>query len=262
MTTPLDGLRGRLGGLPLRLLALAGAVAGWQLATSLADSLFFPTPVTVMRAFWNDWLLELPSTWEENLQPSLGRLVAGYLVAAVGGISAGVAIGRSRSVSDYLEPIVHFVRAIPPPALLPLFFVLLGIGDTMKIALIATGVFPPILLNAIEGVQTIDPLYLDTARSLRIGRMRRLTHVILPAAGPKIFAGLRISMSIAVILMVVSEMFAATDGLGFRVLRAQRQFKSVDVWAGLVMLGLVGASLNVALGLVERWALRGMRAQS
>ena len=81
-------------------------------------------------------------------------------------IVAGVAIGRSRPLGDYVEPIIHFVRAIPPPALLPLFLVLLGIGDSMKVALIAVGVFPPILLNTIDGVRSIDPLYLDTARVL------------------------------------------------------------------------------------------------
>jgi ABC-type nitrate/sulfonate/bicarbonate transport system permease component len=188
------------------------------------------------------------------------RLLAGYLLAAALGIGAGVAMGRSQVVSEYVEPIIHFVRAIPPPALLPLFLVLLGIEDNMKIALIATGVFPPILLNAIDGVRSIDPLFLDTARSLRISPVRRVTHVILPAAAPKIFAGLRISLSIAVILMVISELIAATNGLGFRILQAQRQFKMVDLWAGLVMLGLVGTALNAVLSLIERWALRGMRA--
>jgi ABC-type nitrate/sulfonate/bicarbonate transport system permease component len=252
--------RQRLKDVALRLVVLACAVACWQLLAIWAGSLFFPPAGTVLRAFWTDWVLELGSTWEENLRPSLGRLLAGYGLAAVLGVAAGVAIGRSRAVSEYVEPIIHFVRAIPPPALLPLFLVLLGIEDNMKIALIATGVFPPILLNAIDGVRSIDPLFLDTARSLRISPVRRVTHVILPAAAPKIFAGLRISLSIAVILMVISELIAATNGLGFRILQAQRQFKMVDLWAGLVMLGLVGTALNAVLSLIERWALRGMRA--
>jgi ABC-type nitrate/sulfonate/bicarbonate transport system permease component len=128
------------------------------------------------------------------------------------------------------------------------------------VALIAVGVFPPILLNTIDGVRSIDPLYLDTAQAYRISRTRRLTHVVLPAAAPKIFAGLRISLSIAVILMVISELIAATNGVGFRILQAQRQFKMVDLWAGLVVLGAMGAGLNAVLALIERRILRWRRA--
>jgi ABC-type nitrate/sulfonate/bicarbonate transport system permease component len=168
-------------------------------------------------------------------------------------------IGRSRRLGDYVEPVIDFVRAIPPPALLPLFLVVLGIDDSMKVALIATGVFPPILLNSIDGVRSIDPLYLETASVFRISRVRRVTHVILPSAAPKIFAGLRISMSIAVILMVISELVAATNGVGFRILQAQRQFKMVDLWAGLVVLGVIGAVLNAALTVIERRVFRWER---
>jgi ABC-type nitrate/sulfonate/bicarbonate transport system permease component len=193
------------------------------------------------------------------MRPSLQRLLSGYLLAAVGSVTLGVAIGRSKHLGEYIEPIIHFVRAIPPPALLPLFIVLLGIDDTMKVALIATGVFPPILLNTTEGVRSIDPLYLETASSYRISRVRRITHVILPAAAPKIFAGLRISMSIAVILMVISELFAAADGVGFRIIQSQRLFKMVDLWAGLVVLGAMGGILNGVLVLIERRVLRWTR---
>jgi ABC-type nitrate/sulfonate/bicarbonate transport system permease component len=167
-----------------------------------------------------------------------------------------VLIGRSRRLGDYVEPVIDFVRAIPPPALLPLFLVVLGIDDSMKIALIATGVFPPILLNSIDGVRSIDPLYLDTANVFRISRLRRITHVILPSAAHKIFAGLRISMSIAVILMVISELIAATNGVGFRILQSQRQFRMVDLWAGLIVLGVLGAVLNAGLTVIERRVFR------
>jgi ABC-type nitrate/sulfonate/bicarbonate transport system permease component len=243
----------------LRLLVLAGALAFWKVATSLADSLFFPPPEDVLRAVWEDWFGEWSTTWSANISPSLERLLSGFLLAAAIGIGAGVLIGRSRTLGDYVEPIIHFVRAIPPPALLPLFIVLLGIDDNMKIALIATGVLPPILLNTIDGLRSVDTLYFDTAEAFRIPRRQRFTHVILPATAPKIFAGLRISMSIAVILMVISELYAATDGIGFRILRAQRQFKMVDLWAGLVVLGMLGAVLNGALTVVERRVLRWTR---
>jgi ABC-type nitrate/sulfonate/bicarbonate transport system permease component len=246
--------------LGLQITVIVAVIIGWAIATAWADSLFFPPPSEVFAEVWNGWIMDWSTAWEENVRPSLGRLLSGFLLAAVVSIGLGVAIGRSRSLGDYVEPIIHFVRSIPPPALLPLFIVLLGIDDNMKIVLIATGVFPPILLNTIDGVRTIDPLYLETAKVYRISRLRRLTHVILPAAAPKIFAGLRISLSIAVILMVISELVAATNGVGFRILQAQRQFKMVELWAGLVVLGAIGAALNAGLALIERRVLRWRRA--
>ena len=240
----------------IQAAVVLGVLVVWKVGTEWKDSLFFPTPNKVLDEVWNGWIRNWSDSWNNSLFPSLKRLLAGFLLAAVASITLGVAIGRSRTLGDYVEPVIHFVRSIPPPALLPLFFVLLGIGDSMKIGLIAVGVFPPILLNTIDGVRSIDPLYLDTADAYRITRIRRLTHVILPSAAPKIFAGLRISMSIAVILMVISELFAATDGVGFRIVQAQTQFKMVDLWAGLVVLGAMGAVLNGALSLIERRVLR------
>ena len=238
---------------------VVAVLVGWNLATRWADSLFFPPPREIFAEVWNGWISPWDDTWRENLAPSLARLLGGFVLAAVISIALGVLIGRSRTLGDYIEPIVHFVRSIPPPALLPLFIVLLGIGDGMKVVLIAVGVFPPILLNTIDGVRAIDPVALDTATAYRISRRFRLTHVILPAAAPKIFAGLRISLSIAVILMVISELVAATNGVGFRILQSQRQFKMVDLWAGLVVLGAIGAALNGVLALIERRVLRWRR---
>lgn len=249
-------LRSHAADVLIRLAALGALLAFWWWATARSDSLFFPTPDTVFESVWNDWLNNFGESWRENFGPSLKRLLLGYGVAAAASVAIGVAIGRSRRFGEYVEPIIHFVRAVPPPAFLPLFIILLGIEDLQKIVLIAVGVFPPILLNTIDGVRSIDPQQFETAAVLQISRRRRITHVILPAAAPKIFAGLRISMSIAVILMVISELFAATNGLGFRILQTSRQYRYVELWAGIVVLGVVGTVLNGMLVLVERRVLR------
>jgi ABC-type nitrate/sulfonate/bicarbonate transport system permease component len=240
----------------IRIAAVAALLAFWWWATARADSLFFPTPDLVFESLWNDWFENFDESWRESFWPSLRRLLLGFGLAAFVSMVVGVAIGRSRKFGDYVEPIIHFIRAIPPPAFLPLCFILIGIGDLQKIVLIAVGVFPPILLNTIDGVRSIDPQQFDTAEVFQISKVRRVTHVILPAAAPKIFAGLRISMSIAVILMVISELVAATDGLGFRIVQSSRQFKYVELWAGIVVLGIVGIVLNGLLLLVERRVLR------
>lgn len=249
-------IRAHLADIMIRIAVLVSLVAFWWWATARAQSLYFPTPDTVFEAVWNDWLTNWSESWRENFWPSLKRLLLGFGLAAVSSIVIGVGIGRSRKFGDYIEPIIHFIRAIPPPAFLPLFIILLGIGDLQKVALIAIGVFPPILLNTIDGVRSIDPQQFDTADVFQISTRRRITHVILPSAAPKIFAGLRISMSIAVILMVISELFAATDGIGFRILQSSRQFRYVELWAGIVVLGLVGTVLNGMLVFVERRVLR------
>ena len=130
-----------------------------------------------------------------------------------------------------------------------------GIGDQMKIIVIATGALWPILLNTVEGVRAADPVLLDTARSYRLGGLRRLQHLTLPAAGPQIFAGLRQAVSIAIILMVISEMFAANEGLGFAIIQFQRTFAVPEMWSGTILLGLIGFGLAWALRLVERRVL-------
>jgi ABC-type nitrate/sulfonate/bicarbonate transport system permease component len=238
----------------LRLSVLAALIAVWQIVTMLNPSVFFPTFTTIVDRFVNAWLTN-PVAIQTHLVPSLGRLLAGWLLAVVVGISVGTLIGMSSRLADFIEPSAQFLRAIPPPALIPLFIVLFGIGDAMKVAMITFGVIWPIVINTIDGVRSVDPLQLDTGRIYRVGLVDRLFRIILPSAAPKIFAGLRVSLSIAVILMVISEMIATLNGVGFTLVQAQRSFRTLDVWAGIVLLGIIGYSLNLVLGVVERRVL-------
>jgi ABC-type nitrate/sulfonate/bicarbonate transport system permease component len=257
---------GWLGALGLRLSVLIGLVVAWQVITMLVDDpVSWPTFADVVGRFWDKWATD-PAAWLRSIVPSLARLLAGWLAAVAVGIGVGVLIGLSARARDYVNPIVQFLRAIPPPALLPLFIVLLGIGDVMKAAMIMFGVVWPILLNTADGVASVDPLLRETGRVYRIGFRDELTRIILPSAAPKIFAGLRVSLSIAVILMVISEMVATVNGVGFELVQAQRGFRSLDVWATIVLLGLLGYTLNGILGWIEgvvlRWHRGAMRTHS
>jgi ABC-type nitrate/sulfonate/bicarbonate transport system permease component len=241
----------------LRWMVLILAVLLWQVWALRQDSAFFPPPFEIIGRFQENWLSApatslflTPAVWD-NVVPSLLRMGAGWTIAVVVGIGLGTALGLTRSLSDYIDPLVHFARAIPPPALIPLFLVLLGVGSTSKVMLIAFGVVWPILLNTIDGVKSVDSVQLDTGRSFRIDARRRLTHIILPAASPKIFAGLRISLSLSLILMVISEMVAASGGIGFSLVQAQRSFQILNMWAGILLLGVLGYLLNGALLAVE-----------
>lgn len=240
-------------------IGVLGVVFGvWWMLTRSSDSIFFPTPTDVLPAAWNDWLVD-GETWTKNILPSVRRLLYGFFMSAAASITLGLALGRNRRFSEFIEPLIHFGRAVPPPALLPLLLIVLGIGDVQKVTLIALGVAPPILLNSIEGARSVETLQLDTAAAYQVSRWDRWTRVIFPAASPKVFAGLRVSMSLAVILMVISELVAATDGMGFRINSAARDFAYVDLWAGMVVLALLGIVLNIGLALVERRVLRWNR---
>jgi ABC-type nitrate/sulfonate/bicarbonate transport system permease component len=135
-----------------------------------------------------------------------------------------------------------------------------GIGPSMKVFVIAVGCVWPILLNTVDGVRGLDPALLETARVYGVRRRDRLWAIVLPAASPRIFAGLRSALSLALILMVISEMEASTNGIGFAILQAQRSFAIPEMWSGILLLGLVGYAVNGAFALVERRALRWHRA--
>jgi ABC-type nitrate/sulfonate/bicarbonate transport system permease component len=247
------------GGLALRLSVLAGLAVAWQLLALLAnDPVSWPAFTEVVAQLWSAWVTD-PAAWTDAIAPSLARLLAGWAGAVVVGIAIGTVLGLSATARDYLGPAISFLRAIPPPALLPLFIVLLGIGDGMKAAVIGFGAVWPILLNTADGVASVEPLQRDTARAYRIGFRDELLRIVLPAAAPRIFAGLRISLSIAVILMVISEMIATVDGVGFALVQAQRSFRTLDVWAAILVLGIIGFALNAALAVVEGRALRWHR---
>jgi ABC-type nitrate/sulfonate/bicarbonate transport system permease component len=238
----------------------------WQFLAMRAGSIFFPPPTEIARRAAELWLSGPPSRLFlgdgvfQDIIPSLLRLLAGWGLAALLGISLGALIGHSRRLADLLDPSLQFLRAIPGPALVPVFILLLGTESTMRIILIAFGSVWPVLLNTIEGTRTVDPVQLDTAAAFRLPRRARLWRIMLPAAMPKIFAGLRISLALAVILMVVSELIASTNGIGYRIQNSQIMFLLTDMWCGIVLLALIGYALNRLFLKVEHHALAWHRS--
>lgn len=172
----------------------------------------------------------------------------------------GLVLGMVRPLGDAVSPVVEFLRSVPGVALLPLGLLILGLGDAMKISLIAYGALWPILLATVDGVRGVDATVRDVARSYRLPAHLRITRIVLPAASPQIIAGMRTSLSIAVTVIVFSEMIGSTEGIGYAILEAQRSFAIPEMWAGMVLLGLLGYLLNLAFRLVERQVLRRHRA--
>jgi ABC-type nitrate/sulfonate/bicarbonate transport system permease component len=160
-----------------------------------------------------------------------------------------------------VEPALEFFRAIPPPVLVPVLILFAGLTNTMKILVIVSGCVWPVLLNTVEGVRSTDPVLVDTARIFGVTGPSRLAHLVLRSASPRIMAGLRQALSIAIILMVISEMFASSNGLGFAIVQFQRSFDIPEMWGGILLLGLLGVLLSVLFRAVEKWVLRWYLAQ-
>ncbi|MDX3707389.1 ABC transporter permease subunit [Streptomyces europaeiscabiei] len=237
-------------------------VTVWWLASDESTDVFWPPLRTILTTFPDVWTAE---RLRADVLPSLLRLSAGYALAAVAGIALGTVIGSYRRVRAVCEPVLEFLRAVPPPVLVPVIMLFAGIGDTMKIVVIASGCVWPVLLNTVEGVRAVDSVLSETARSYGITGMARLRNVVLRSASPQIFAGLRQALSIGIILMVISEMTASSNGLGHTIVQFQRGFAIPDMWTGILVLGLLGFLLSVVFRLVERRVLgwyHGLRASS
>lgn len=227
---------------PLAVLAVLWA---W---TAGAQSYYFPPVPDVLSAFRETWLF---ARLTEDVVPSLVRLGAGYVIAVLLGVGLGVLLGLRPALRRMATPVVEFLRAIPAPALIPFTILVLGVEDDAKIFLIAVVCVFPVLLNAIDGVAGVEPTLLDTTRVFRVSAGDRLRRVVLPAAAPQIFAGMRTSLSLSLILMVISEMVASSNGIGYFVLQSQRSFAIMEMWSGILLLGLLGYLLNAGFTLVE-----------
>jgi ABC-type nitrate/sulfonate/bicarbonate transport system permease component len=243
----------RRGRLALQAVLPVTLIALWWVTSAGSRSTFYPPLSRVVTAFRREWLFARVGS---DLLPSLARFGAGFVLAALLGIAAGTAIGLSPRLRLLTRPATELMRAIPPPLLLPFVLVTLGASDASKVAVIVLGAVWPGLLNVIDGVRGVDPVMLDMAASFRLPRSARIRRVVLPAASPQIAVGLRTGLAVALILMVISEMQGASNGLGFRVLTAQRSFDTPAMFAGIIVIGLVGLIVNSVFVRAERRALR------
>ena len=232
--------------LPIALLTI------WWVATDDSVDPYVVPLREIFQTFPDTWT---PKRLMDDVVPSILRLLVGYSLAVLLGVALGVAVGSSRILRGVLEPVLEFFRAIPPPVLIPIVILFAGIGDTMKVIVIISGCIWPVLLNTVEGVRAVDEVLRDTSRCYGISGPSRLRNLTLRSASPQILAGMRQALSLAIILMVISEMFAATNGLGFTIVQFQRSFAIPEMWTGIIVLGLVGIALSLLFGLVERRAL-------
>jgi ABC-type nitrate/sulfonate/bicarbonate transport system permease component len=232
--------------LPILLVLL------WWVFSASSTNLFIPPLSSIVQSTVDDFrsgeLLAAMGT-------SLVNLLVGFLAAAVVGVAFGLVIGEVRWLREVLDPFIHFLRSVPQTALVPLIIGAIGIGREPKIYAVAFACVWPILLNTIDGVRGVDPSVRRVAKVFGVPRALYYRRVVLPGSMPQIVAGLRVALPIGIVVMVVSEFFAANIGLGFYILEASSTFKIPATWGGALLVGVIGYILVLLFGLFERRVL-------
>lgn len=229
----------------------AGFVGLWQLVANfkLISPVFLPAPDRAWAALMRGLATgDLTSKFVGTLE----HMAYGWLAASIAGIALGALIGSSRLMRAYIAPSLEFLRPLPVSAIIPVAIAMLGLTQGMALFVIAFGAIWPIMLATIHGFAAVEPRLYEVARALQMSRPAVVFKIALPSALPDILAGMRLSLTVALILSVVCEVLAGLDGLGHWVLLSARAFRSADLFAGVILLGATGYVTSVAMSLAER----------
>lgn len=235
-------------------------IAFWFIASAQSSSPFFPS---LERIIGEIVALLQGDFVTRHIVPSLTNFVIGFAIATVFGIVTGVLLGRHSRMRRAFYPILEFARATPVAALVPAALLLIGSGRGMEVSLIAFGSTWFILVSTVDGVRSIDQRLVDSARVYGLSKTEVLARVVLPAALPQIASGIRIALAVGITIMVIANMYGASSGLGYAVISAQQSFDVLGMWGALLILGLIGAVVNLSFILIQHIALawhRGWRA--
>ena len=227
----------------------------WQVLAErqFISPVFFPSPSRTLAELYRQ--VAQGQIWAP-LEATAYRMFCGWALASLAGVLLGAAIGFSRAARDYLEPLLDFMRPLPASAMVPVAILFFGFSNAMTIAVIAFGAVWPVLLGSLHGFVSIEPQLADVAAVLKLPRAQAFAKIAVPNALPDVLAGARVGLAISLILAVVTEMQASQTGLGQNILLAQRSFRSPELYAGVVTLGIMGFAINHAIVLLERRLLR------
>lgn len=225
----------------------------WWVASAGSTNTFFPPLQTILTRLGQ--LLQTP-VFLADIGSSVGNLVLSFVLATLIGVILGCALGLVRPLSWFVEPAIHFFRAIPPVALVPIFVSLIGFGNETRILSITLAAVFPILISTIDGIRAGEPTMEMVTRVYRLTPAERLFRVVLPAAGPRILSGMQVSLITAFVVMIASEMLGSSTGLGSATLLAQQSFAIPDMWAGILVLGVIGYAATALFTLFRRRVLR------
>ncbi|MBN9178667.1 MAG: ABC transporter permease [Microbacterium sp.] len=228
-------------------------LAAWWIGSARSTNAFLPPLQTILQRLGQ--MAQTPVFWT-NVGSSVGNLALSFALASAIGVGIGTVFGLVRPIAWFVDPVVHFFRAIPPVALVPIFVALLGFGNETRILSITLAALFPTLIATIDGVRSVDPVLGMVTRVYRFQWPTRVALVVLPAASPRILSGMQVSLMTAFIVMIASEMLGSSTGLGAATLLAQQSFAIADMWAGILLLGVIGYAASALFGLFRKWILR------
>jgi NitT/TauT family transport system permease protein len=237
--------------LAARSFAVIAFLALWEIAprVGLVEPAFLPPVSVVLEAGWE--LAKSGQLWN-HVSASLARSLSGFALAIVLGVPLGLAIGWFRSFASAIYPLLELFRNTAALALLPVFLLLLGIGESSKIALVVYSCSFPILLNTISAVRNVDPLLIKSAQTMGLSPFNLLRKVVLPASTPSIFVGIRLAGGYSLLVLVAAEMIGAKAGLGFLIIYSQYNFQIPQMYFGIIAITIIGLSFAQVLLLIER----------
>ena len=236
-------------------LLVAATFGAWEIGArfGLIQSDIVPS-VSDIIAEWTSSLIG--GAMGDQLMVTLRHMAVGYAIGASAGVLLGVLMGQSRRLWSLFEPFIEIARPIPLSALVPLLILFLGIDDRLKITVVAIGAFFPVFMNSFAGVKAVSKTMRETGATFGLSPIRSTLQIVLPAALPMIFVGLRYALTIGLVIALVSEMIAGNDGMGYYVIRAQQNLSVVQLFAGVFTLAFLGYALNFLFLAIERRVLQ------
>jgi NitT/TauT family transport system permease protein len=244
----------------VRIAAPVSIVLAWQIAvqTRILNPGLFPPPTAIVASFIG---YATSGDLATNAFWTFQRLIIGFILGGVPGVLVGLGMGMNRWVRAYFEPLIALLYPIPKIAILPLFYFIFGFGEQAKYAVVAFGVFFLMAINTQAGVLQIENIYLDVARAYKIRPASFYFKVLLPGALPNIFAGVKLSIGIAIVLAIAAEFQLTKTGLGFTIINAEQLLDVDRLYAALVAVSLLGFLMAAGLDLLERWLIPWRRAR-
>jgi sulfonate transport system permease protein len=244
---------------------LAALLLLWWLASHLqwVSKVFLPTPEATLTSLLQGLNLvpsDTPGELAGFTASTVQRMLLGWLLASLAGVALGAVIGISAQARAWLQPTLEFMRPLPASAIMPLAISIFGLAPGMVLFVVAFGAMWPVLLATVHGFASVEPRLKEVATALQISRPAFIWKVGLPSAMPDILSGMRLSMTVSLIVAVVGEMIASQSGLGQAILLASRSFRASELFAGIVLLGAIGFASNALLALAERRLLRWQQA--
>jgi NitT/TauT family transport system permease protein len=233
------------------VLAPLGLLVLWEIATQagLLNVQFFPAPSTVAQEFAR---LVGSGQLLETTMISMGRLSAGFVIGAVPGVIIGIIMGLNRWVRTIAEPLIAATYPIPKTAIFPLLLIIFGLGESSKIAVVAIGVFFPVVVNTAAGVMGIHQIHHDVGKNFKASRLQVFRTIAIPGATPLIIAGMKLGVGMALMLIVVAEMLGGTSGLGFMIWNSWSTFRVETMYVALILISVLGVAMTFLLTEIER----------